>query len=185
MASYHALWHLYQHYGILSSIMASYTVLWHPTNHYGILQCIIVSSQALWGWIIDRILSSITINNPSWINNDVKQSIARRQRAYDERKRNYADETSAEYFTARRLVKRAVKQDKRNREINVARLCKTNPKGFYSYINERRIVRDNVGPLKTSTGQMVTTDNDMANTLNTFFSSVFTYEQLNNIPQLP
>ena len=57
-------------------------------------------------------------------------------RAYDERKRNNTDETSAEYFTARRLVKRAVKQAKRNKEINVARLCKTNPKGFYSYINE-------------------------------------------------
>ena len=42
----------------------------------------------------------ITINSPSWINNDVKQSIARRQRAYDERKRNNTDETSAEYFTA-------------------------------------------------------------------------------------
>ena len=52
-------------------------------------------------------------------------------------------ETSAEYFTARRLVKRAVKQAKRNEEINVARLCKTNPKGFYSYINERRRTRDN------------------------------------------
>ena len=24
-------------------------------------------------------------------------------------------------------------------------------KGFYSYINERRIIRDNVGPLKTPT----------------------------------
>ena len=36
-----------------------------------------------------------------------------------------------------------MKQAKRNKEINVARLCKTNPKGFYSYINERRIVRDN------------------------------------------
>ena len=32
---------------------------------------------------------------------------------------------------------------------------------------------------------MVTTDNDMANTLNIYFYSVFTYEQLNNIPQLP
>ena len=32
---------------------------------------------------------------------------------------------------------------------------------------------------------MVTTDDDMANTLNTYFSSVFTHEQLNNIPQLP
>ena len=57
----------------------------------------------------------------SWINNDVKQSIARRQRAYDERKRNNTDETSAEYFTARRLVKRVVKQAKDNKEINLAR----------------------------------------------------------------
>ena len=48
-----------------------------------------------------------------------------------------------------------------------------------------RRLKDNVGPLKTPTGQIFTTDNDMANTLNTYFSSVFTHEQLNNIPQLP
>ena len=134
------------------------------------LECLIVNSDAAQGFELlkNQILESclrhipkkyITINNPSWINNDVKQSIARRQRANDE--------------------------TKCNKEINVARLCKTNPKGFYSYINERRIVRDNVGPLKTPTGQIVTTDNDMANTLNTYVSSVFTHEQLNNIPQLP
>ena len=75
-----------------------------------------------------------------------------------------------------------MKQAKRNKEINVAILCKTNPKGFYSYINERTIIGDNVEPLKTPTGQIVTNDNDMANTLNTYFSSVFTHEQLNNIP---
>ena len=51
---------------------------------------------------------------------------------YDHRKRKNTDKTSAEYFTARRVVKRAVKQAKRNKEINVARLCKTFPKGFYS-----------------------------------------------------
>ena len=148
---------------------------------------LIVNSEAAQGFALlkNKILEScrwhipkkhITINNPSWINNDVKQSIAKRQRAYDEKKRNNSDETSAEYFTARRFVKRAVKQAKRKKEINVARLFKTNAKGFYSYINERRIVRDNVGPLKTPTGQIVTTD-DMANTLNTYFSSVFTHEQ--------
>ena len=107
----------------------------------------------------------ITINNPSWINNDVKQSITRRQRAYDARKRNTTDETNAEYFTARRLVKRAVKQAKPNKEINVARLYKTKTKLFYSYINERRIIRNNVGPLKTPTGQIVTSDKDMVDTL--------------------
>ena len=46
---------------------------------------------------------------------------------------------------------------------------------FYSYINERSIVKPPtgsiVGPLKTPTGKIVTTDNDMANTLNTYFSS--------------
>ena len=152
------------------------------------LEGLIVNSDAAQGFELfkNKILKScrrhipkkhITINSPSWINNDVKNSIARRRRAYDERKRNNTDETSAEYFTARWLVKRAVKQAKRNKEINVARLCKTNPKGFYSYINDQRIVKDNVEPLKTPTGQIVTTDNDMANTLYTYFSSVLTHEQ--------
>ena len=58
-------------------------------------------------------------------------------------------------------------------------------KGFYSYINVIRRIRDNVESLKTLSGHIVTTDNDMANTLNTYFSSVITHERLNNIPQLP
>ena len=74
------------------------------------LERLIVNSDAAQGFELhkNKILEScrrhipkkhITINNPSWINNDVKQS------------------------TARRLVKRAVKQAKRNKEINVARLA--------------------------------------------------------------
>ena len=83
------------------------------------LERLIVNSDAKQGFELlkNKILESctkhipkkhITINNPSWINNDVKQSIARRQRAYNERKRNNTDQTNAEYFTARQLVKRAV-----------------------------------------------------------------------------
>ena len=49
---------------------------------------------------------------------------------------------------------------------------KTHPKGFFSYINERRIIRDHLGPLKKPTCQIVTTDNDMTNTLNTLQFSV-------------
>ena len=33
-------------------------------------------------------------------------------------------------------------------------------------------------------GIIITTDNDMANTINNYFSSVFPIEQLNNVPQL-
>ena len=43
---------------------------------------------------------------------------------------------------------------------------------------------NNEGPVKTHTGQIVSTLNDMAHPLNTYFSLVITNEQLNNIPQL-
>ena len=60
--------------------------------------------------------------------------------------------------------------------ISIARICKHNPNSFYSYINERRIIRENIGPLKTLEVIVITTDNDMANKMNNYFSSVFTIE---------
>ena len=59
-----------------------------------ILECLIINSDAAQGFKLlkNRILEScrrhipknrITINNPSWINIDIKQSIARQQIAYD------------------------------------------------------------------------------------------------------
>ena len=56
-----------------------------------------------------------TINNPSWINNGVKQAIGMRQRAYETKRRINNEETVAEYISARRQVKRIVKQEKRNK----------------------------------------------------------------------
>ena len=44
----------------------------------------------------------------SWINNDVKQAIGRRQRAYETKRRINSEETVAEYIAARREVKRIV-----------------------------------------------------------------------------
>ena len=125
-----------------------------------------------------------TINNPSWINNDVKQAIGRRQRAYETKRRINNEEPVAEYIAASRQVKRIVKREKRNNELSIAIICKHNPQSFYSYINERRIVSDNIRPLKTLEGIVITTDNDMANMMNNYLSSVFTIEQLNNLPQL-
>ena len=49
-----------------------------------------------------------TINNPSWINNDVKQAIGRRQRAYEAKRMINNEETVAEYTEAKRQVKRIV-----------------------------------------------------------------------------
>ena len=93
------------------------------------------------------------------------------------------EETVAEYIAARRQFKRIVKREKRNEELSSARICKHN-QSLNSCITERRIVRDNIEPRKTRDGIVITTDNDMANTMNNYFSSVFTIDQLNNVIQL-
>ena len=80
------------------------------------------------------------------------------------------EETIAEYIEARRQVLRIVKQGKLNKGLlSIARICKHNPKSFYSYINERRIVRYIIGPLKTQ-DEIITTNNDMANTMNNYYT---------------
>ena len=107
----------------------------------------------------------------------------RRQRAYVAKKKIDNEETIAEYIETRWQVKRIVKQKKWNRKWSIARIGNQS-KSFYSYFNERRIVWDNIGPLKTLDGIVITTDNDMANIMNNYFSSMFTIEQLTNVPQL-
>ena len=49
-----------------------------------------------------------TINTPSGINNDVKQAIGRRQRAYETKIRINNEETVAGYIAARTQVKKIV-----------------------------------------------------------------------------
>ena len=57
-----------------------------------------------------------TINNPSWINNDVKQAIGRRQRAYETKGRINNEENIVEFIAAWREVKIILKQEKLNKE---------------------------------------------------------------------
>jgi hypothetical protein len=82
-------------------------------------------------------------------------------------------------------VKKIVKISKKNKEIDIARNAKLNPKDFYKYVNERRIVKDSIGPLKAQDGLLKTSNADMAKLLNDYFSSVFTIEDAENIPELP
>ena len=63
--------------------------------------------------------SRAIINNLSWINDDVKQAIRRRQRAYETKLRINNEESIVEFIAARREVKRIVKQEKRNKELSI------------------------------------------------------------------
>ncbi|GAB0180070.1 mitochondrial enolase superfamily member 1 [Grus japonensis] len=58
-------------------------------------------------------------------------------------------------------------------ELNLARNVK-DKKSFYRYVSEKRRTRENVGPIKKETGDLVNWNMKKAKVLNDFFASFFT-----------
>ena len=67
-------------------------------------------------------------------------------------------------------------------EVKLAANIKTDSKIFYSYANSKQHCRDTIGPLVRSDGNTTKDDHDTCNILNNFFSSVFTREHTDFIP---
>ena len=79
-------------------------------------------------------------------------------------------------------VHKSVRKSKAEFEETMANKIKENPKHFFSYIRAKNKGKEGIGPLKNDAGEVVSSCKEMAVLLNDFFSSVFTMEDLNTIP---
>ncbi|XP_062615417.1 uncharacterized protein LOC134277148 [Saccostrea cucullata] len=94
-------------------------------------------------------------------------------------------EKHREYCKARNKVKRLTRKERKEKERQVAESAKTNNKNFWKYVNSKRKSKSGVSELheKTSKGTFVASkDQDKAEVLANFFSSVFTEEDVNSLP---
>ncbi|GAB0208249.1 mitochondrial enolase superfamily member 1 [Grus japonensis] len=82
-----------------------------------------------------------------------------------------------------RAPRNKVRKAKALIEISLARDVKDNKKSFYRYVSDKRRTRENVGPLRNETGDLVTQDMEKAEVLNDFFASVFTGKCLSHTAQ--
>ena len=64
----------------------------------------------------------------------------------------------------------------------MAKHSKSNPKQFWRFVNEKLKVNSGISPLDREDGTKATEDKDKASILNKYFASVFTKENMNNIP---
>ena len=128
-----------------------------------------------------------TGSRPLWMTRNVMRLIRKKRRVWrwystsGYSKKDY-DEFQA-YKRIQDQVKKAVRLAKRNFERKLAKDAKKNPKAFYGYMKKKTGNRVSVGPLKDSSGQLVTDDKLMAEQLNLFFCSVFTQEDCSNLPE--
>ena len=86
------------------------------------------------------------------------------------------------YNQARNFVSYKVKCLKKCKENKIAKNVKTNPKAFYQYISSKLLKKENIADLIDSNGNLTKNDSDKCEVLNNFFSSVFTKENISDIP---
>ena len=86
------------------------------------------------------------------------------------------------YVTARDLVNREVRKAKRTKEQHIAKDIKKNPKAFFKHVSTQTKPKENIANLLREDGSLTENDQEKCDTLNSFFSSVFTNEDINNIP---
>ncbi|MBW6351215.1 reverse transcriptase family protein, partial [Pseudomonas aeruginosa] len=121
-------------------------------------------------------------NKPKWWNTDISNCLLAKKFANDRLKSSQHDEEQLKCVELRRNAKKIIKQSKKTLELHIANQSKTNPKEFYSYIRKKKVVTSTVGPLVDENGEYTKDEVQMSNSLNTFFASVFTTEDLSDIP---
>ncbi|CAM5177833.1 unnamed protein product [Eretmochelys imbricata] len=82
--------------------------------------------------------------------------------------------TRDEYKNIAQACRSEIRKAKSHLELQLARDVKSNKKGFFRYVSNKKKVKESVGPLLNEGGNLVTEDVEKAKVLNAFFASVFT-----------
>ena len=100
--------------------------------------------------------------------------IGKKRKAWSRWKECRSAENEREYKNLEKLVKRKIRNSKNSTERRVAKEAKENPKAFFSYVNRSKESRVKIGPLKDSSGNIVTDPLEQAGILNAHYATVFT-----------
>ncbi|GAB0187255.1 mitochondrial enolase superfamily member 1 [Grus japonensis] len=125
---------------------------------------------------------SKTTKRPPWMNKELLGKVKQKKEAYRGWKQGQV--AWEEYRQTAQAAREQVRKAKALTEISLARDVKDNKKSFYRYVSKKRRTRENVGPLRNETGDLVTQVMEKAEVLNDFFASVFTGKCLSHTAQV-
>ena len=155
--------------------------------------------EEMWSEIKDSILDAVrkcipVINcsdkasrrrKPVWMNDRAMAALRRKKKAYDRYLRSREGKEYIEYVKLRNTAKSEVRKAVHNYEKDIASKAKKNPKAFYRYVNSKIKGRGVIPDLRNNDGSVINKNLDKANAFNEFFSSVFTKEDITELPDLP
>ncbi|CAM4612895.1 unnamed protein product [Lepidochelys olivacea] len=109
---------------------------------------------------------------PAWLHGEILADLKHKKEAYKKWKVGHM--TREEYKNIARACRNDIRRAKSHLELQLARDVKSNKKGFFRYVGNKKKAKESVGPLLNEGGNLVTEDVEKANVLNAFFASVFT-----------
>ena len=121
---------------------------------------------------------------PLWMNSTIKKSVKKKyllfKRYLDSKNKTHYND----YVQARNDTSKQIKHAKRSYEQNIANNSKKNSKAFWRYINSVKKSKPGIASLRKDDNSYTINDKEKAEALDKLFSSVFTRENLANIPNI-
>ena len=113
-----------------------------------------------------------------WMSYKAVRLIARKHKLF----KKYKSVKHPAYMKAARAASVEIRRSKRSFEKKLAMNIDSDRKSFYAYVRSRSRSRHTVGPLVNDQGDVTNSPHDLAEKFNIYFSSVFTAENLSNLP---
>ena len=98
--------------------------------------------------------------------------------------RYLASKSRYDYIKCKNDLRELTKILRRDYEQELARIAKSKPKAFWKYAKSRLKTKPQIPSLSKPDGSKASTSKDKAETLNAYFCSVFTVENIQNIPEI-
>ena len=119
-----------------------------------------------------------------WFTGQVRKSVKKKYELYKKWINSDNSYDYRVYITQRNETAKQTKKAKKEHEKKIAQKSKENPKVFWKYINSQRKCKENIPALKGKDGKLYKDNYNKTCILNDFFSSVFTEEDVNNMPNM-
>lgn len=151
--------------------------MWHELKH-----CILTSKN---NHIPKREHPNTGRKKTSWFNQETKSAVKHKSKTFNKWLKTRKQTDYKLYRRASNKCRQVCNAAKKGYEAEVAREAKANPKKFWSYINTKLKTKSGMSDLNREDGTKTSDDNEKSEILNKYFCSVFTNENLTQMPTIP
>ena len=139
-----------------------------------------ILQNAIDQFVPDKLSYCGSYKKARWITHRAVKFVRRKHNLF----RRYRDVKNPKYIEAAREAKVEIRRAKRRFEKKLAENIKSDNKSFFAYARSRNNTKVFIGPISNESGTLDTDPQTVAEELNKYFSSVFTKEDVQHIPDL-